>query len=75
MSDDQLARENNAREIAREVGRIVRDALAPIYHAAFQTEIESESLTRLAEALETALSDFLPNDSAWAEKIQTARNS
>lgn len=75
MSDDQLARENAARDLVKVAACVIRDSLKPLYHAAFQSDLESESLTRLAEAIEAALSDFQPNDAAWAEKIQTARNS
>lgn len=75
MDDNQFNRENDVRGLVRAAEPIARAVAKTLYHAASQSALEAEPLTRLAEAIENALSDYLPNDSAWAEKIQTARNS
>lgn len=75
MSDDDLAHENEARDIVKGVSQIVRDQIKPLLQAAFLSNIEAENITRLAEALGAALWDFCPTDAVWVEKIQQARNS
>lgn len=75
MSDDQLARERDAQAGVKDAEAIIREQVSRLYALAGKSDVCAGPISEFAEELETALSDFCPNQAQWSEAISTRRNT